>query len=78
MKRLIDTSAFRRLSHISQLGLVTLVSGALGFSASACFGPGSLIRLLENISRCLYEGHRVDCVATDPDLIVKMRAGRTS
>jgi hypothetical protein len=59
----------------SMLGLVIGASGALGFSASA-FGPGSLMRLLENIAGCLYELHRVDGPAADPHFVVKVSAGR--
>jgi hypothetical protein len=56
------------------LGLVIDASGALGFSASA-FGPGSLMRLLENIFPCLYEGHRIHGRAVQMHFVVKMRAG---
>ena len=58
----------------SMLGLVIGVSGVLGFSTSA-LGPGSLMRLLENILRCLYEGHRVHGGSAKADLVMQMGAG---
>src|SRR3990167_1905628 len=57
-------------------GLFTGASGALGLSASPGLAPGSLMRLLENIFGCLYEGHRIDGGPADADLIVKVSAGR--
>ena len=56
--------------------LLTDVSVVLDLSASAaCFGPGSLILLLENIFRRLEVGHRVYGFAINADLIVKVGAG---
>src|SRR5690606_31996391 len=56
-------------------GFVTGASGALGVCPSAWLGPGSLMRLLENIAGCLYELHRIDGGAADPDFVVEMGAG---
>ena len=46
--------------------------------ASACFGPGSLILLLENISRSLDVDHGVYRFAIDPDLVVEVGPGGPS
>ena len=50
------------------------VAGAAS-SAPACFGPGSLIRLLENILSCLDICHRVHGLPVETDLIVGMGSG---
>jgi len=53
--------------------------GAIGaFGVSSALGPGSFILLLENISGCLDVSHRVDGLAANSDLVVKVGAGRTA
>ncbi len=67
-----DAFPFGAVGVKSMLGFAA-VSGAFGLSSA--FGPGSFMRLLENILRCLYEGHRIHGTAAKADLVVEMCTG---
>lgn len=56
----------------------SLPLGAVDSSLPDFLGPGSLILLLENISCCLDEGHRVDWFAVQAHFVVHMRASGTA